>query len=59
MDWQERLITLYVYLNKHFDEVLWSYCQRFSPNATPQLTDSEVVTIYLWGIMSKHQQIRT
>ena len=58
MDWQERLITLFVYISKHYTDYLWTYGQRLSPNASPQFSDEEVITVYLWGVLRGYQEIR-
>ena len=45
------LIRLYFYLCDCNDNLLCAYCQRFSPNATPnneKLTDAELLTIYFY-----------
>lgn len=57
MDWQERLISLFVYTSKHYDGYIWTYAQRLSPNEFPKFSDSEVITIYLWGIQRGYKEI--
>lgn len=57
MDWQLRLITLYEFICKHYDEHLWVHCERFSPYARVDFTDEEVLCIYLWGIMNKRFEV--
>ena len=45
------LISLYYYLCECNNNVLWAYCQRFSPNSCPKnekLTDAELLTIYFY-----------
>jgi Transposase DDE domain len=45
------LIGLYFYLCECKNNLLLAYCQRFSPNASPnneKLTDCELLTIYLY-----------
>jgi len=59
MDWQIQLITLYEMVCKHYQEGLWIHCQRFSPYCDLSFTDEEVITLFLFGIMSKHSQIKT
>ena len=59
MDWQDKLIDLYVYICQQYDQKhLWFYTQRMSNNDTPTFTDEEVLTIYLFGIMQQHTQIK-
>lgn len=57
MEWQESLITLYLYVCKHYREGLWAYCQRMSNYADLKLTDEEVITIYLFGIIDGRTEI--
>jgi hypothetical protein len=58
MDWQEQLITLFVYISKHYNDYLWIYAQRMSPNASPEFSDTEVITVYLWGVLRGYQQVQ-
>jgi hypothetical protein len=58
MDWQERLITLFLYVNKHYDSELFIYTERMSNNGTPEFTDSELITVYLWGIMNGYRKVK-
>ena len=51
MNWQEQLITTYLYVCKHYHEKLWVYCQRMSNHSDLSFTDEEVITIYLFGII--------
>lgn len=37
MDWQEQLITVYLYARKHYARNLWVYCQRMSIYANRHL----------------------
>ena len=59
MDWQMRLIILYVFICEQFQNDLWSYCQRFTNNNKPKFTDEEVITIFLYGIMQRRFEIKT
>ncbi len=58
MDWQNRLITIYVYICNTFEKDLWTYCQRFTNNNKPEFTDMEALTIFLYGIMEKRFELR-
>ena len=58
MDWQIRLVNLYVYICKTCASRLCVYYERFSNNAHPEFTDEEVITIYLFGIMEKRREIK-
>ena len=57
MDWQEQLITIYLYVGKHYRQGLWTYCQRRSNYANLSFTDEEVITIYLFGIIDGRTRI--
>ncbi len=58
MDWQERLIGLYLYICTHYKTHLWVHAQRLSNNNAPHFTDEEVLTLYLFGIMQKCTTIK-
>ncbi|MCP4018006.1 MAG: transposase [Delftia sp.] len=45
-----KLIKIYFYIDKRYDEDLKYCCQRFSNNKNPELTDQEIMTIYLFSI---------
>lgn len=59
MDWQTRLITLYLFVCEHFAQGLWIHAQRFAPYADLSFTDEEVITVYLAGILDKKREIQT
>lgn len=58
MNWQDLLISLYVYICHYYATHLWMYGQRLSNNADPDFTDEEVLTIYMFGIMQKHLTVQ-
>lgn len=58
MDWQLQLITLFVFISNCYDDHLWIYSQRMSPNASPEFSDAEVITVYLWGVIRGFRQIQ-
>lgn len=43
-----KLIKIYMYVCKQYDENLKYYCQRYSNNSIPVFTDQEILTIYLF-----------
>jgi hypothetical protein len=57
MDWQEQLISLYVFVCKEYTHCLWAYCQRMSNHVHLNITDEEVITIYLFGVMCQQQKL--
>lgn len=59
MDWQIRLIILYVFICEQFHKDLWTCCERFTNNNSPDFTDEEVITIFLFGIMQRRFEIKT
>lgn len=58
MDWQLKLISLFVYTSKHYHDFLWTFCERQSNNNDPDFSDIEVIVIYLWGTMRGHQKVK-
>ncbi len=50
MDWEERLISLYLFIRKEFKEELVQYNQRMCSYADLSFSDEEVVTIFLYGL---------
>lgn len=58
MNWQDELIATYLYICKHYEENLWIYCQRMSNHADLSFSDEEVITLYLFGIIDKHKEIK-
>lgn len=58
MNWQERLLTIYLYICKHYQQALWVYSQRMSHYADLSFSDEEVIAIYLFGVMDKHKAIK-
>ena len=45
-----KLVKIYLYICKMYDEDLKYHYQRFSNNNKPKLTDQEIMTIYLYAI---------
>lgn len=58
MNWQNRLITIYLHICKHYQEELWVYSQRMSNYADLSFSDEEVIAIYLFGVMDKHRELK-
>ena len=59
MDWQPRLITLYEFICKEYRELLWAYCQRFSPHVDLTFSAEEVLCVDLWGSLDKRRELRS
>jgi hypothetical protein len=47
-----------MYISKQYEQHCWVYGQRMSNNARPSFTDVEVLTIYLWGILQDHRELK-
>lgn len=58
MHWQERLITTYLYVCKHYRQELWVYSQRMGNHADLSFSDEEVIALYLFGVMDKHREVK-
>jgi len=50
-----KLIKIYFYVCKRYDEDLKYQCKRFSNNNQPKLTDQEIMTIYLFAIQEENR----
>lgn len=50
-----KLVEIYLYICKRFEEDLKYCCQRFSNNDEPELTDQEIMTIYLFTIQEEQR----
>lgn len=58
MDWQYKLIETYLFVSESFENGLSEHAERMSNNRRPRFSDQEVITIYLFGIMQGHFQIK-
>jgi len=58
MNWQEQLVTIYLFVCKHYQKELWVYSQRMSNFSNLSFTDEEVITLYIFGIIDKHKEIK-
>jgi hypothetical protein len=57
--WQDTLIRLYLYIGQQHQDHLTAYAERFSNNQSePGLTDEEVLTIYLFGLIKERKTLR-
>jgi hypothetical protein len=50
------LISLYYYVCECYDEELRWHCQRFSNNSSQEITDEELLTIYLYCLMHEKKR---
>jgi hypothetical protein len=58
MDWQTQLISLYLFVCKHYHAKLHTYCGRFSNHADLRFSDEEVISIYLFGIIDGRSSVK-
>lgn len=58
MNWQEQLITIYLYVCKYYQATLWVYSQRMSNYADLSFTDEAVIAIYLFGVIDKNRELK-
>lgn len=56
--WKTKLVTLYCTVCQCYDSRLKAVVQRLSNNARPQFTDEEVITVFLWGILTGHFELK-
>jgi hypothetical protein len=48
-DKDDKLIRIYFFICDKFEELQF-YCERFSNNNSPEFTDQEIMTIYLYSM---------
>ena len=58
MKWIDKLIALYLYICEVYDNKLCLHCQRMSNNYSPEFTDQELLTVYLFGIIHRRFRIK-
>jgi hypothetical protein len=58
MNWQNQLITIHLYVCKHYQGHLWVHSQRMSSFADLSFSDEEVITLYLFGVIDKNREIK-
>lgn len=50
-----KLIAIYLYISELYEKELQYTCQRFSNNSTPEFTDAELMTVYLYAITEEQR----
>ena len=45
-----KLISIYMYISELYESELQYTCQRFSNNSSPEFTDVELMTVYLFVV---------
>ena len=58
MNWQDQLITIYLYICKHYQNHLWVYSQRMSNYADLRFSDEEVIKRYFFGVIDKNKRTK-
>src|SRR3546814_554775 len=58
MDWQEQLISVYLMICKEYEKKLSGYIIRISNHSNMSFTDDEVMTIYMFGVMSGYSEVK-
>ncbi len=58
MDWQGKLISLYLFICNEYKSRLWSYCERMTNHADLSFSDEEVITIFHYGVMNKRRELK-
>jgi hypothetical protein len=58
MDWQEQLISVYLFVCKEYQQELCGYITRLSNHSDLSFSDEEVITIYLFGNMGGYSRVK-
>jgi hypothetical protein len=58
MDWQWKLISLYLFICNEYKNHLWPYCERMTNYADLSFSDEEVLTIFLYGVINKRRELK-
>jgi hypothetical protein len=59
MDWQEQLISVYIMICKEYEKKLSGYITRTSNHSNLSFSDEEVMSIYMFGVLSGYSQVKT
>lgn len=59
MDWELGLITLYVEIDQHYKQTIWSVSERFTNGGYKGCGDDEILTIHLFGILRGFRTIKS
>src|ERR1700678_3863529 len=58
MDWQEQLVSVYLMVCKEYEKNLCGYIVRVTNYLNINFSDEEVITIYMFGILSGYKEIK-
>ena len=59
MDWQNQLITVYLTTCDFFSQLSPQSYLKISPNSNPLFTDEETITIFIFGILNDHKNVKS
>lgn len=59
MQWQSQLITIYLMVCGFWEQGLCTSCQRMSNHKNFELSDQEIITIYIFGISRHRTEIKS
>lgn len=58
MELKDKLVHLYAYVCQCYDTKLCLHCQRMSNNTNMDFTDEELITVYLFGLLQQHGEVK-
>jgi len=58
MSWQDQLISVYLFVCKHYESQLSLYSGRMSNYSNLHFSDEEAISLYLYGIMVGHRTLK-
>jgi hypothetical protein len=58
MDWQDQMISLYLFICKEFEDSLSNYCGRMTNYADLKFSDEEVLTIFMFGTINQRRNLK-
>lgn len=58
MDWQDKLITSYLFICNEYKKHLWAYCERMTNHADMRFSDEEVITIFIHGVIDGRSTLK-
>ncbi len=58
MNWQDQIISLYLFVCKTFDQRLSAMCERMTNHADLSFTDEEVITVFMFGIIKGSKRLK-
>ena len=58
MDWQLQLISIYLFVCKHYERGLCWECQRMTNYADLSFSDEEVLTVFLFCVIDGRKELK-